>query len=250
MFHFEDEKKCVINIPQLADDLDKKPIEREPPNGTVVSQVSWTGVDLSRIHDIYHGAGEYAVSRKKYVLIDGAGPAFLYSGITHSCHPASVSISDPKVAEKEVAVRRLNAVPLEKAGNEDVKYEVHEGKDFSLLRSEIISAGKVLDHKKLDRIKCPDLSGKPVVISGRLPHWFTVSLANTYAHKVPWVACHQPNAGATVSITHDPETRLGTVVPDEKVNETLCSQYYESLSPSGPEKKLAENPKMRLKLSL
>jgi len=264
MFHFEDEKKFVVNIPRLADDLEKKPVERRLPNGAVVSQISWTGDDLIKINEVYRNTGEFVSSKGKYVLIDGAGPAFLFTSITHACHPASVSISDPKVVEKEVPVKPIRTVPAEEADNKDVKYEIYKGDNFYLLRTEITSPGGVMDHQKMDNIRSPDILGKPVVISGRLPHWFTVSLANTYAHKVPWVACHQPGTGATVSISHNPDVKLGTIIPNEKITNVLCEQFHgaEKLNSHNPERSLSEDSnvasraearietKMRLRLSL
>jgi CRISPR-associated protein Csx3 len=52
-----------------------------------------------------------------------------------------------------------------------------------------------------------------VVLSGKLPHWLTTSLALTY-RAAPWVAVYQPQLeGATVVYSADQDWPVGNILP-------------------------------------
>lgn len=64
----------------------------------------------------------------------------------------------------------------------------------------------------------PSIMGAPLLINGPASLPVAMTLAHKYAHVVPMVACFDPKLnGYVVSITHDPEYPLGTLVTEESL---------------------------------
>ena len=71
----------------------------------------------------------------------------------------------------------------------------------------------VKEVKKVEKRK--SVVGKPVIISGRLPVWLYVAVADIF-HPHRWIATYDPRiGGGVVAVTHDPKTKIGEVIPVE-----------------------------------
>ena len=143
----------------------------------------------------------------RHVIIDGAAPAWLVTSITHAVHPASVSLADPKVKGGKVPIY----TPRPSGSGRFLVYKAQYFEEFCMVK--FVIPGGILDPADLPLIAPPRIqSGKGVVLSGRGPNWLSVSLAMGYAHYVPWVGLYQPGMGATVTITHSKDYKLGEIV--------------------------------------
>jgi CRISPR-associated protein Csx3 len=84
-------------------------------------------------------------------------------------------------------------------------------------RLELAPAGDYLDYAEAEELSLPSsLSGKGLVLSGKLPLWLWTALVRAY-RDAPWVAVFQPPLGdqAVVVASRDESVPVGGLVISE-----------------------------------
>lgn len=200
----------ILNISDLADACSKAPIKRTLPNGKEIEQITWEGSDMKTINQLLHEK-----DKPEHVKIDGAAPAWLVAGICHELHPSSCSVNTPQ------GYMPVGCKPPNGAGSgENLQFQSKQSGDWTVIEVSQKDSSIPLDLNKLSDMEPPEIEmGSKVILSGRMPNVAMCSMANAYQHKAKAIGFYQPNVGATVSITHDPEIELGSVVPDELIKQ-------------------------------
>jgi CRISPR-associated Csx3 family protein len=200
----------ILNISDLADACSKAPIKRTLPNGKEIEQITWEGSDMKTINQLLHEK-----DKPDHVKIDGAAPAWLVAGICHELHPSSCSVNTPQ------GYIPVGCKPPNGAGSgENLQFQSKQSGDWTVIEVSQKDSSIPLDLNKLSDIEPPEIEmGSKVILSGRMPNVAMCSMANAYQHKAKAIGFYQPNVGATVSITHDPEIELGSVIPDELIKQ-------------------------------
>ncbi|HUT22426.1 MAG TPA: CRISPR-associated ring nuclease Crn3/Csx3 [Candidatus Bipolaricaulota bacterium] len=205
---YEEEKdmseNTTITTAQIADTLGKGVIEKTLPNGRVIKTIDWTGDDLAGLDEHLRSRG---FGRADHVVFDGPMPAWMGLALVHGVHPAFSSLNDPRLGA--VGIGMTN--PDGEGAGPNLKFSVEDKGGYMLLTFEI--EGVTFAVADLDKVVPPAIpEQKGLVISGRGPNWLAVSLALAYHAKAKWVAMFQPGVGATVAMSHDPDTVLGSVI--------------------------------------
>lgn len=215
-------QEATLSIPELAKTISKTPVKRTLPNGKEVEQIVWEGTDLETISRILHNcSGELP----EHVRIDGPMPAWMAAALVHEIHPRSASLNSPD-GFVPVGMQRPSGNGL----GENLKWRVAEHEGWHVVHVQQDDPSVPLDPKKLDAAAPPELPmGAKVVVSGRIPNWLAASIGMAYHGRAKAVAFYQPGVGATVAITHSPDVKLGSVVPEEIVREALNKATVDSL---------------------
>ena len=213
----------ILSISNLADACNKTPVKRTLPNGREVEQVTWEGKDMEKINQLLHNT-----EMPEHVKIDGAAPAWLVAGICHELHPSSCSVNTPQ------GYIPIGCKPPNGAGSgENLQFQTKQAGDWTIIEVSQVDSSVPLDLNKLSDIEPPEIEmGSKIILSGRMPNVAMCSLADAYQHKAKAVGFYQPNVGATVSITHDSEIELGSVVPDELIKQEDKRAKLKNLSNS------------------
>lgn len=166
-------------------------------------------------------------------LFDGSMPGWLAVALVHGVHPQNAALKDPRIGA--VGIPKLTPQALEAPAEGDdtgasttlsmplLLWSVKEGADFSYV--EFVIPGGTFDVAKLGEVVPPLVTTtKGIVLSGRGPLWLTAAVAMAYHALSRWVACYQPAsppniqpptpAQAICAMTHWPQMKLGTVIPD------------------------------------
>lgn len=212
--HHQYLEDSTISIPKLAEYLGKTPEKRTLPNGKEIEQIVWTPQDMKDISKELHNNEN--VTHSEHIIIDGPAPAWLVAGIVHECHPASCSINTPQ------GIKPVGCMPPAGEGKgENIEFTTRRLSDnMTIVEAKQIDPSVPLDLDKISNVEPPDIGfGKAVVLSGRMPNLLFAGMGLSYAHKTKAVGFYQPGTGATVSITHDPNIELGSIIPEEIINE-------------------------------
>lgn len=163
---------------------------------------------------------EYS-SKGEPILVNGAGPAWLMSAITHAAHPCEVSLYDPKLGKGIDIPKLAHGEPNPDA---DIQFTVTTGKDCVKLEWSIDTPSGVYDMNKLKDLVVPEIpNGKSLVISGRGPNPVAVAIAEAYAHTAPDISFYQPQLGGyTCGITHDPNINIGDFINSKDIEANLA----------------------------
>lgn len=197
----------VFSLNSIAEAIEKKQEEITLSNGRVKTDFNWAGADLPVIDQYLRSLG---LGRADHAVFDGAMPAFLGLALVHGVHPACASLNDPRLGAIGIGMNE----PQGEGSGPNLKFSVSDKGNYMLLEFEI--EGGTFNVADLDKVVPPAIpEQKGLVISGRGPNWLTVSLAMAYHAKAKWVGMFQPGVGATVAMTHDAHTALGTVMPVE-----------------------------------
>lgn len=197
-----------INIPVLAAKLGKKPSERELPNGSMVKQIIWEGSDLPQIARLLHNQ---SAEMDDCVLIDGPAPAWLVAALVHEVHPRAVKVNSPD-GFVPIGVQK----PMGEGSGNNLEFIVSKKGDWTWVTCQMKDPAVPLSPEDLSNVVPPAVPmGSKIIISGRIPHWLSASLAMAYHGVAKAVALYQPGTGATVAWTHSREVGLGTVIPEE-----------------------------------
>lgn len=199
----------VLTIEEVARMIQKEPETRTLPDGRVVSGLLWKGEDLVAIARVLHNR---SAEFPEVVHLDGPAPAWLITALVHELHPRFVRVNSP---DGFVAIGCQK--PSGEGSGPNLRFEVRPGPDgFVVVHAEALDPSEPFSPEDLDKVVPPAVKfGSRVIISGRLPHWMTASLAMAYHGIAKAIACYQPGVGATVAITHSREVRLGEVIPLE-----------------------------------
>jgi len=195
---------AVLDISELAGTLGKKEKDITLPNGRTFSSISWEGADLPKISSLLHND---SANLPEVVKINGRAPAWLVTALAHECHPKAVALNSP---DGYIGVGCQK--PAKKASGENLEFKVEDMGDCVRVTCQQENPDLPLDPQDLDSVVPPEVPmGSIVVLSGRMPNWLVASLAMSY-HGVKAVACFQPGVGATISITHSSQIRLGSLI--------------------------------------
>jgi CRISPR-associated protein Csx3 len=140
--------------------------------------------------------------------IYGRGPNWLYAALALLAAPAPFAQFDVRlgwvVATSLRAGTPTPASPLQIKLRQFPNYIHVEG---------VLSLAYV-DYSQIETLTVPPVPPGPgVVLSGKLPHWLTTSLARTY-RAAPWIAVYQPQLGGAVVIySADSAHAVGDCVP-------------------------------------
>ncbi|MBD3156391.1 hypothetical protein GF369_01040 [Candidatus Peregrinibacteria bacterium] len=203
----------VIKIADIATQLGLEPVEKTLPNGRVVKQIQWSPDHLPQVFDLVNQAREKSgLGKNDSVTIDGMCPTWLLPTISHAWHPTSTAVKYPQGGPD--AKLPLSGVLMEGEGSaENVDFKVEEKDDYTVVEFSL-TAPQIDIQRTLQTLVAPAVQeGKAVHITGRGPIAIAASLAEAYAHKIPYVANFQPGVGFVVSISHDDKHPIGTVLP-------------------------------------
>ncbi|MDX9893500.1 MAG: CRISPR-associated protein Csx3 [Patescibacteria group bacterium] len=197
----------VISIPALAAALGKNAVERTLPNGKVVQQLCWEGVDLASVAGLLHNQ---SATFPEVVDIDGAAPAWLVAALVHEVHPRSARVNSP---DGYIAV----GCPSPSGDGSGCGWTVSDlpalGERRCVRVEFALDPSVPLAPAALDMIVPPEVGlGTVVVLSGRGPNWLMASLAMAYHGRAAACATFQPGAGATIAWTHVQDIALGLVI--------------------------------------
>ncbi len=206
------ENPHIIKISDIAAQLGLEPVEKTLPNGRVIKQIQWNPDHLPQVFNLINKEREESgLGKNDSVTIDGVCPTWLLPTISHAWHPTSTAVKYPQGGPD--AKLPLSGVSLEGEGSaENVNFKVEEKNDYIVVEFSL-TAPQIDIQKTLQTLVAPDIQeGKAVYITGRGPIAIATSLAEAYAHKAPYVANFQPGIGFVVSISHDAEHPIGTVL--------------------------------------
>lgn len=138
----------------------------------------------------------------------GRGPNWLYAALALLAAPSSFVQFDVRQGWIEARSLSLGTLPE----NTPIQFRAHETPTY--VHVEGILPAAYVDYDHLDDLSAPPVrAGSGVVLSGKLPHWLTTSLALTY-RAAPWVAVYQPQLeGATVVYSADQDWPVGNILP-------------------------------------
>ena len=205
-----------ITVNDIATIIGLKESEKTLPNGRVVKIVEWAPENLETaykaVDDIRR---ELGLSKKDCVVVDGGSPTFVLPTISHAFHPAYTAFNMPQQSGEKVALPLSGAQIEGEGAGDDLKYTVTDKDDYILV--EFALDKPAIDvAQTLKTLKAPEVAkGKGVCISGRGPVAIAGALAEAYAHHAPFVANFVPGLGYVVSISHDANTPLGTVIKEK-----------------------------------
>ncbi len=203
----------TIKIDDIAAQLGLEPVDTTLPNGRIVKQLQWRPDQLPQVFDLVNKTREQSgLGKNDSVTIDGMCPTWLLPTISHAWHPTSTAVKYPQGGPD--AKLPLSGVTMEGEGKgENINFKVEEKDDHTFVEFSLATPQIDLQ-KTLQTLVAPAVQeGKAVHITGRGPIAIAASLAEAYAHKVPYVANFQPGVGFVVSISHDDKHPMGTVLP-------------------------------------
>lgn len=201
----------TLSINGLAKELGKEPIERTLPNGKTVEQIVWKGDDLPKLSSILHNKSG---DMPDPVNIDGAAPAWMVAGLTHMCHPRSVSVNSPD-SFVPIGCKR----PEGDGYGPNLDFSTEDRNGWKFITCQQKDPSIPLDPDDLGKVAPPEVDPSlqdKVVLNGRMPNWLAGSLAMSYHGRAKAVALNQPGTGATVAWTHSKDVKLGDVINTEK----------------------------------
>lgn len=205
-------KRFTLKIADIAAQLGLNEVEKNLPNGRVIKTIEWSPAHLN---DVFSYVSELCQSeglgKSDTVIVDGAGPGWLIVAISHACHPVPTAVRYPQAGPE--ATLPLSGTPQKLEGSADnLSFEVESDKTKTLITFKL-DTPQIDVQAALSSLVAPVAEvGKPVYISGRGPIAITASLAEAYAHSVPYVASFQPGVGYVVCISHDESHPIGTVL--------------------------------------
>jgi len=203
----------TITINDVATLIGLKESEKELPNGRKVKSVEWSPKNLEPAYKTVDGLrSEAGLGRNDCVTIDGGSPTFVLPTVSHAFHPSYTAYNMPQQTGDKIAVPLSGAQVEGEGAGQDLNYEITEKDDYVVVEFK-------LDKPQIDvmetvkTLKAPETpGGKGVCITGRGPVAIATALAEAYAHKAPFVANFVPGLGYVVSISHDKNNPLGTVI--------------------------------------
>lgn len=209
----------VIQIKDLANAIWLEPEEKTLPNKKVVQQINWKPENLEEVFNLVNKAYQQAwLGNKDNVTIDGASPSWVLACISHAFHPVYTSVSYPQWGE-------WATIPLSGVKEnwewyaEGVEFKVEESENETVVSFELEGSQVDLE-RAIQTLEAPEVTNwKPVLITWRGPISIPTSLAESYAHSVPYVGLYQPWVWYVVAISHDADNPLGTVIYDERESE-------------------------------
>ena len=138
----------------------------------------------------------------------GRGPNWLYAALALHAAPSSFVQFDVRLGWVEALSLRLKSP----APTAPLQIQIHGRPDYVHVEGLLPTA--YIDYGQLDSLTVPPVrAGTGVVLSGKLPHWLTTSLALTY-RAAPWIAVYQPQLdGAAVVYSTDPAWPVGKRLP-------------------------------------
>lgn len=219
---FEQYYYNTIDIMELGKSIGMEEQEKTLPNGKVINSLVWDQENLKKaVNEVKGLSGE-----GKPVRITGAAPAWLVSALTHTVHPCPVSVYIP-TKNKYVDIPQLTKGEPNPEGGID--FQVTEKGEAVLIEGEISHESRIYEEDDLSKVVVPEVPhGKEVYISGKLPNYLTVAIAEAYAHTNSSVSLNQPGIGYTCSITHTRSKSLGDLTKDpvgkEQMKEDLAAE--------------------------
>jgi CRISPR-associated Csx3 family protein len=174
-------------------------------------QITWKPEHLPQVFMVCEKKRkDLGMGKSDVVVIDGVCPTWLLPAISHAFHPTGTAVNYPQGGPD--AILPVSGAPMEGDGSgKDLKFKVLESEGFTTVEFEL--AAPQIDAKAtIESLVVPQVPlGKSVRISGRGPIAIAAVLAETYAHKVPAVACFQPGVGFVTCISHDEKQPIGSV---------------------------------------
>lgn len=138
----------------------------------------------------------------------GRGPNWLYATLALLAAPSPFVHFDVRLGWVEPRSLRLKSP----APTAPLQIQIHERPDYVHLEGLLPTA--YVDYGQLNTLTVPPVrAGAGVILSGKLPHWLTTSLALTY-RAAPWIAVYQPQLkGAAVVYSTDQAWPVGNRLP-------------------------------------
>ena len=172
------------------------------PNWKEVMSLVWKPEQLPQVFEIVSRSEmKNRLWKNDLVTIDWACPGWLLTTVAHALHPVNVAVKYPQWWPDSTLP--VSWFEVSEAWEwKDLKFEVKEFED----RTEVIFSlnnPNIDTQATINSLVAPEVPfWKPVFISWRWPIAISTALSDSYAHKVPFVACFQPWTGNIVSISH------------------------------------------------
>lgn len=132
----------------------------------------------------------------------GRGPNWLYAALALLAYPAELWQFDVRLGWVQPVRLMVQEIETESP----LQAIAQPGEECTELAFSVPTA--YLDYTQVDRLTAPPLlTGKGVLISGKLPHWLLTSLVLAYRRTyptLPWLAVYQPHVGGAV-VVYSPE---------------------------------------------
>ena len=205
-------KKDTISIRGLADAMGLREVERALPNGRIIKAVEWLPTHLPEVFRFVAAyCQENSLGKNDLVVIDGGCPGWLLATISHACHPVQTAVRYPQ-GGPEVSLPLGGVQVFESGEGESLRFEVTNHAEKTIVSFELDSP-QIDILKTLNTLTAPEVPvGKPVFVTGRGPIAIASSLAEAYAHRVPYVALFQPGVGFVVCVSHDASHPVGIIL--------------------------------------
>jgi len=208
----------TLSIDDICKMLWKEKVEKTLPNKKIIQTFDWNPNELGDVYKIvdkYKDENNLGVD--SLVIIDWWMPTWLLPVISHALHPVSTAVNYPQ-GNKFLWLSGFET--SEKGEWENLDFTIEDKGFYTLVEFSLTESAIDLD-KTMKSLIVPQIEmWKWVVISGRWPIAIATALAETYAHKVPFVANFQPWTWAVVSISHDFKNPLWKIINlDQKLTD-------------------------------
>ncbi len=205
-------KDNTIKIQDIANFLGLKPEKVTLPNGKEIMTTTYLPEHLPLVFSaVSKNYQNLWLGKNDHVVIDWACPGWLLTCITHALHPVSVSVSYPQWVNAKTLPLTWTEIEWEWSW-ENLEYKITENEEYNIVEF-VMTDTQINVEKTLANITSPKLpNNKPVIITWRWPISISTTLAESYSHSVPFVACFQPWTGNVVAISHNAENPLWKIV--------------------------------------